>query len=133
MAERYRCQRLRHGGSRPGNPRGIRGGHRKGKITRLSKELIEAAAKTGELPHEFMLRVMRAAPGDKIAGHKITWEDRKWAASQAANYFAPKLLSSKVSGSHTVDMPQLDGQQSAIDALKARLDKLVVPTIETVH
>lgn len=86
---------------RPKNPRGR--GRPPGSTNVLSLEQRKAAAATGELPHQFMLRVMRlgigkyiggeVVKGKQIGGHQITWEDVKWAARAAAPYFAARLAS----------------------------------------
>src|SRR4051812_39185609 len=59
----------------------------------LSSQQRIMAAKTGELPHQFMLRVMRLGSGAKIGNHTLDWEDVKWAATHAAPYYAPRLAS----------------------------------------
>ena len=56
----------------------------------MSKVAIERAKATGELPHEFLLRVVR---GEEIDGTIPTFEQRVDAAAVAAPYFAPKLAS----------------------------------------
>jgi len=70
------------GGSRPG------AGRKTGTVNRLSQKAREEAAKTGDLPHEFLLQVMR---GNRIAGHKPTFAERMDAAKAAAPYYAPRL------------------------------------------
>jgi hypothetical protein len=54
----------------------------------------EVAANTGELPHEFLLRVSRgeaiAMPGQKKP-HYPTFEERVQAADRAAPFYAPRL------------------------------------------
>lgn len=94
----------RRGGPRYGNKSGKRGGHH-GKGGRppnvpnkATAAIRQAAAESGELPHEFMLRVMRMGVGKFVGDHQITWDDVKWAAQQAASFFAPKMSSMKVSG-----------------------------------
>lgn len=74
-----------------GRPKGIAG------ISNQSKELIEAAQATGELPHEFLLRVCRGGVLDN--GYIPTWEERINAAKAAAPYFAPKLAAVSVTDS----------------------------------
>lgn len=75
------------GGKRPG------AGRKPGSANKMSMEARERAAKTGELPHEFLLRVAR---GEEIDGNKPTFADRLDAAKAAAPYYAPKLSSSNV-------------------------------------
>ena len=62
-------------------------------MNRLSNQAREEAAKRGELPHEFLLRVAR---GDEIDGHSPTFAERIDAAKAAAQYFAPRLTSAHV-------------------------------------
>jgi hypothetical protein len=61
----------------------------------LSQEAIEAATKTGELPHEFLLRVLR---GEAIDGEKPAFDKRIDAAKAAAPYFAPRLATATIQG-----------------------------------
>lgn len=106
----------KRGGARPNgkNGTGLKGknpnshkGRKTGTPNRMSKEIREKAAESGELPHEFMLRVMRLGPGGKIKEgtpdeYILTWDDIKWAASGCINYYAPKLSSINVGGSKEV-------------------------------
>ena len=70
------------------------GGHRtgagrpRGAVGRLAAEAVVQAKATGELPHQFLLRIVR---GDTIDGYTPTIEQRVYAAVAAAPYFAPKL------------------------------------------
>jgi len=73
---------MAYGGARPG------AGRKKGGINAMSAEIRAKAQESGELPHEFLLRVSR---GDQIDGIPITFEQRMTAATAAAPYFAPKL------------------------------------------
>lgn len=151
--ERYNPKKHRHGGSRPedakpkgkhggarfGNPNGTRGKHdgQRGALPgAVSKDLKEFRAhykRSGELPHEFMLRVMRAKIGETIAGHKVTWEDRKWAAEKCANYFAPKLTSTRIEANHSHAVRPLSDEEAM-----AKLDKQLesftkAAAVSTVH
>ena len=71
-----------------------RGGYRagagrpKGAVAKMTAEAVIQAKATGELPHEFLLRIVR---GEPIDGHTPTIEQRMSAAMSAAPYFAPKL------------------------------------------
>jgi hypothetical protein len=56
----------------------------------MSQEARVKAQETGELPHEFLLRVMR---GEDIDGNQPEFKDRMAAAVAAAPYYAPKLSS----------------------------------------
>lgn len=71
-----------HGGARPG------AGRPKGAISRAAKDAIKRAKASGELPHEFLLRVSR---GEKIDGKVSSIQARIDAAKAAAPYFAAKL------------------------------------------
>lgn len=70
------------GGHRPG------AGRKPGALNRVSRKARETAAETGELPHEFLLRVMR---GGEIGGHRPTFAERMDAAKAAAPYYAPRF------------------------------------------
>lgn len=54
----------------------------------MSAAAVAQAKATGELPHEFLLRVVR---GDRIDDQVPTLEQRIAAAVSVAPYFAPKL------------------------------------------
>ena len=75
------------GGNRPG------AGRPQGATNRLSMRQREDAAKTGLLPHEFLLAVAR---GENVDGHKPTFAERLDAAKTAAPYFAARLSSVRV-------------------------------------
>ena len=78
---------MNHGGVRPG------AGRPKGAISKMSAASRQAAAATGELPHEFLLRVMR---GEPIEDHTPTFEERLDAAKAAAPFYAPRLATQQV-------------------------------------
>lgn len=78
---------MSRGGARPG------AGRKPGSTNRMSNRAREAAAKTGEMPHEFLLRVVR---GEDIDGHLPTFAERIDAAKAAAQYFAPRLTAAHV-------------------------------------
>lgn len=75
------------------------------------KKLRDRAKKSGELPHEFLLRVSRGEPvlhyvenDDGTIEQKQfvpTWRERIKAAEMVAPYFAPKLASQVVNMSNT--------------------------------
>lgn len=73
---------MSRGGKRPG------AGRPKGAVSKLSATAVAHAKSTGELPHEFLLRVVR---GECIDNLVPTLEQRISAAVSAAPYFAPKL------------------------------------------
>lgn len=70
----------------PGRPAGA--------VNKFTRKMREAAANTGELPHEFLLRVSRGEmivmPGQKKP-HYPTFSERVQAADKAAPYYAPRL------------------------------------------
>ena len=63
-------------------------GRPKGAVSKLAAAAVEKAKATGDLPHEFLLRVVR---GESIDGMSPSIEQRIHAAIAAAPYFAPKL------------------------------------------
>lgn len=73
---------MANGGRREGAGRPV------GAIQKWSRKAIIEAAATGELPHQFLLRVSR---GGEVDGREPTFEERLDAAKAAAPYFAPKL------------------------------------------
>lgn len=89
------------GGARPG------AGRPPGSMSKLAQAAVEAAKATGELPHEFLLRMARGQPIfreviDPETG-EITQvqeqygiEERRDAAKAAAPYFAPKISTVEV-------------------------------------
>jgi len=78
---------MARGGARPG------AGRKLGSMNRLSNRAREQAMTTGDLPHEFLLRVAR---GEEIDGHIPTFAERIDAAKAAAQYFAPRLTAAHV-------------------------------------
>lgn len=91
------------GGPRPGS------GRKPGGANIMSLKAREEAAKTGELPHMFLLRVTR---GEKINGYEPTFEERIDAAKAAAPFFAPKMAAIEHSGEVTIT------HEAALEALK---------------
>ena len=73
---------MSRGGKRPG------AGRPKGAVAKMSAAAVAQAKATGELPHEFLLRVVR---GESIGDQAPTLEQRIAAAVSVAPYFAPKL------------------------------------------
>lgn len=73
-------------GIKTGRPRG----RPPGSTNKMTNEARAKAQETGELPHEFLLRVMR---GEEIDGSLPEFKDRMAAAVAAAPYYAPKLSS----------------------------------------
>jgi hypothetical protein len=71
-----------------------RGGYRagagrpKGAVAKITEEAVAKAKEGGELPHQFLLRVVR---GEEIDGERPSLQMRIAAAVSAAPYFAPKL------------------------------------------
>jgi len=68
-------------------------GRKLGSVNRMSAEARKAAKATGELPHEFLLRVSR---GDRVEGYAPTFAERMDAAKAAAPYFAARLTAATV-------------------------------------
>lgn len=82
------------GGARPG------AGRKKGSVNKISAEAREVARSTGELPHEFLLRVSRGetiqiglTKKGKPKFYTPSFSARFNAAVAAAPYFQPKLAS----------------------------------------
>lgn len=75
---------MARGGSRPG------AGRRTGTINKMTQEARKAAAKTGELPVDYMLRVMR--------DEETETKRRDAMAIAAAPYLHPKLAATEVTG-----------------------------------
>ena len=73
---------MNRGGKRPG------AGRPKGAVSKLATEAVAKAKATGDLPHEFLLKIVR---GEPIDGTAPSIEQRIHAAIAAAPYFAPKL------------------------------------------
>jgi len=88
------------GGHRPG------AGRKPGSVNRMSTKAREQAATTGELPHEFLLRVAR---GELVDGHVPAFNERMDAAKAAAPYFAPRLATAQF------DVRALHANRSAED------------------
>lgn len=70
------------GGYRPG------AGRPKGAVAKITEEAVAKAKAGGELPHQFLLRIVR---GEAIDGEVPSLQMRIAAAVSAAPYFAPKL------------------------------------------
>lgn len=90
-------------GEKPAKNKGGRPMH---SMNKLSRDAIEKARALGELPHEFLLRIMRGEvilrkvlvdPDDPECGElrtvveKYGFEERVDAAKAAAPYYAPKI------------------------------------------
>jgi hypothetical protein len=73
-------------------------GRKTGSLNKISQRAREEAEKTGELPHEFLLRVSR---GESIDGHEPGFSERIDAAKAAAPYFAPRLSTTAIDASIT--------------------------------
>jgi hypothetical protein len=70
------------GGKRPG------AGRPKGAVAKLAATAVARAKSTGELPHEFLLRIVR---GEMIDGQLPSLEQRIAAAVSVSPYFASKI------------------------------------------
>lgn len=78
-----KSRKSQHGGRRRGS------GRKPGAINRASAKAIEAAAKTGLLPHELLLAMSRGEPTPGVK--KPTRAEIVDARKAAAPYFAPRL------------------------------------------
>jgi hypothetical protein len=83
-------------------------GRKPGSRNRSKQEIIDKAKAAGELPHEFLLRVVQ----NRLAPHEMVGDDgtlfevvplemRIEAATKCASFFAPKLSSVEVISSLT--------------------------------
>lgn len=82
------------GGRPKGGPPGP--GRPPGRRQEVSNEQRRAAARTGELPHQFLLRIMRMGPGAKIGNYILQFSDVMEAAKAAAPFYAAKLASIQI-------------------------------------
>lgn len=78
---------MSHGGFRQG------AGRKPGSTNLASMRSRLAAAESGELPHQFLLRVAR---GEIVDDHQPTFAERVDAAKAAAPYFSARLASTKI-------------------------------------
>lgn len=79
-------------------------------MSKAAQDAILRAKATGELPHEFLLRLAR---GEKLPGEKTKpdMETRIAAARAAAPFFAPKLAYSEVDNSNPNDPKNLTDEE----------------------
>ncbi|MDR6384947.1 hypothetical protein [Paraburkholderia caribensis] len=99
------------GGKRPG------AGRKPGVLPSLAKQSRERALASGELPHEFLLRVARgidefedSAVKDGVCvtiRRRPTFAERVDAAKAAASYFQPRLAQADVTHSGHVTLEQV--------------------------
>ena len=92
-------------------------GRKAGTVSRLSKAARERAAATGELPHEFLLRVARGEDEfddfvtvrgrQVLRKRKATFPERVDAAKAAAPYFQPRLAQADVAHRGHVTLEQV--------------------------
>ncbi len=73
------------------------GGRKKGSKNKRQRTNVVRAAKSGLLPHEFLLAVSR---GEVFGNHTPTFEERLDAAAKAAPYFAGKLSNVTLHGAN---------------------------------
>lgn len=100
---RYRLNRKKLKRKTPG-----RGGRPRGSLNKATAEIRRLAKESGELPHEFQLRIMRMGVGarliwdedDEERCHVISWDDVKWAVEKSINFFAPKMSSIRLTGAN---------------------------------
>ena len=88
------------GGARPG------AGRKPGGVNRLTAESVARAKETGELPLDFLLRVMR---GESIGKEAPSLAQRIDAAKAAAPYTAPRLSA--------IELERSNGQTASIHSL----------------
>ena len=107
---------MARGGARPG------GGRPKGAVQKITTQAREAAAETGLLPHEWLLKVSRGEPieqkrwvtkydkNGKETGRELVTEEiyadfptRIDASKAAAPFYAPKLATQTVSVTNSSD------------------------------
>ena len=102
-------------GEKTANGSTKRGGRPLGSINRLSRAQREAYEASGELPLDFLLRVMRTGDigdGRHRVKQKATPDQRMEAARAAAPYLHPKLHAVHVDGKPTAmpfDLTRLQG------------------------
>ncbi|MEO7323946.1 MAG: hypothetical protein ABIW82_03880 [Dokdonella sp.] len=93
-------------------------GRKAGSFNKMTKRAREEAAKAGELPHEFLLRVAR---GEEIDGHTPEFGERVDAAKAAAPYYAPRLAATNVVASvRNEDLDVRDLSDAELMAIIAR-------------
>lgn len=78
---------MARGGKRQG------AGRKQGSISRMAKQARAKAEATGQLPHEFLLAVVR---GEKMGKWTPKPAQRIDAAKAAAPYFAPKMAAAEL-------------------------------------
>lgn len=83
---------MSRGGARPG------AGRPKGVPNKKTAAFLEGARAQGQLPHEFLLAVSR---GEKFGNHEPTFLERIDAAKAAAQFYAPRLAATELSGEVT--------------------------------
>jgi hypothetical protein len=103
---------MSYGGKRNG------AGRKVGSISKMAKKARTEAAASGELPHEFLLRISR---GEEVGGFRPEFKDRMAAAIAAAPYFAPKMAATEVAHSGSIDTSSKE-QRDASVAVALRAD-----------
>lgn len=83
----------RRGAGRKRGSKNPNAGRKPGSLNRLTKIVAAECAKTGQFPHEVLLRICR---GERIESYEPTAHDRFRAAKAAAPYYAPKLRATAV-------------------------------------
>ena len=78
----------RKGSGRKRGSKNPNAGRRRGSLNRLTRVVAAEFARTGLLPHEILLRICQ---GRRIAGFRLTTDDRIKAAKAAAPYYHPRL------------------------------------------
>lgn len=113
---------MAHGGRRQG------AGRPSGSTNKRSRQLVDKAAASGLLPHQFLLAVARGeripmpAEGDCVF-HTPTITERLDAAKAAAPYFAARLAAIEHSGDGSTVLLVSKAQRDAAVAAAMRADQ----------
>jgi hypothetical protein len=104
------------GGARPG------AGRPKGRINKVSREERAKYAESGELPLDYMMRIMRDARYPKARRDQM--------AMAAAPYFHAKLSSMEIKNKKGEKFRLATADMSAKEAMEAYMSTLSQPTFE---
>lgn len=127
MVDRYKIpdpeimRQLRPRGKWKPSGRGM--GRPKGSKSKTTTKIQEAAARSGLLPHVFMLIVSRAKVGQIVSNHKVTWDDIRWAAEKSVGYFASRHAA--------IDITNRNGPAHVIQLDPVALSKMTPKEVES--
>jgi hypothetical protein len=93
-----------------------------GARNKSSKAERAAAAKTGDLPHQILLKIARMMPGEKYGNYPVDFEDIVIAAKAAAPFYAPRFASITIKPENK---PPINVQLDAGPLTKLPPDELV--------